>query len=85
MTDPKETRTEKSFKRKRERLNLDNMGSLDCPGERREMLGYPEAWGPKEGVLFQRCISPLLSMDPVLLRVSSKVEVDGDISDHDLR
>lgn len=85
MKYPEGTRTEKPFKREGERLNLDNMGSLDLPGERREMLEYPGVWGPKEGVLFLRCIIPLLNMDPVSFRVSLKMEVDGDISDHNLQ
>lgn len=49
------------------------------------MLGPVEVWDPKEGVLFLRRIILLLNMDPVLVRVSLKAEVDGDISDHGLR
>lgn len=61
------------------------MGPLDLPGVRREMLGCSEGWDPKEGVLFLRCMyyySP--QYDPVSSNpVSSNVEVNQDISDHD--
>lgn len=81
----KETRKGQPLQGEGERLNVDNLEPLDLPGVRREMLGPPEVWDPKEGVLFLRCIIPLLNMDPVLVRVSLKAEVDGGISDHGLR
>ena len=58
------------------------MGPLDLPGMRREMVRYPEGWGPKEGVLFLGCITTVLTMDPILLRVSSMWK-HTDLSNHD--
>ena len=58
------------------------MGPLDLPGVRGQMFGYPEGWGPKEGDLFLRCITVLLTMDPILPQVSSMWK-HTDLSDHD--
>ena len=53
-----------------------------APGVREQRFGYPEGLGPKEGGLFLRCITARLTVDPILLRVSS-VWKHTDLSDHD--